>query len=345
MHMRDTLHSLVNAVAADLMAANASDSARVSERVLFEVNSHFQVDFSFLRHNDHNIRATVLIAEWPPRNLDPDPIGVVYFEGADSIFAQAEHLKEPAVVQPQPDNADYQQNIEEATGYPPVTLACVPLLSDGVTTGLLGFGKLGNREWLQDELNALTTIATLFAQLQARIVAEKHVHYLASHDELTGLTNRRTLLAHLDERLQAGSPGPVSILFLDLDRLRIINDHLGELLGDRFIQGFAEALRVGVDVPAEIARLAGDEFVVVPAAAMDIGAAEALANRLQKHLHQFVEIDGERIARTVSIGVAAGEPGRQDSSELLSLAEQATRSVKKSGGGQVGVFSSGMAEQ
>ncbi len=97
----------------------------------------------------------------------------------------------------------------------------MPLLSGDVTTGTLGFVKFGDREWLPDELNALQAIATLFAQLQARIVAEEQLRYLAEHDDLTGLLNRRALIDHLDHRLAEGQPGPVSVLFLDLDRFKV----------------------------------------------------------------------------------------------------------------------------
>ena len=99
--------------------------------------------------------------------------------------------------------------------------------------------------------------------------------YLAEHDDLTGLHNRRALLAHLDARLAAGQPGPVSALFFDLDRLKAINDYLGHTAGDWFIRVLAARLREGADGPNLIARLGGDEFVVVPAAPMDADTAEA----------------------------------------------------------------------
>ena len=122
--------------------------AVVSERVLADLTSRLGVDVCFLRHNDHAIRATRLIAEWPPRERpDPDPIGLVYFADADPTFARAEHLKDPDVLRPEPANADYQRRIEEGTATPATSLACVPLLSGEVTTGTLGFVKFGDREW------------------------------------------------------------------------------------------------------------------------------------------------------------------------------------------------------
>ena len=343
--MSDSLDDLVTAAAAELMAATAGNSAVISQRVLGNLVDHFGVDFGFLRHNDHTIHATVLVAEWPPREEvpDPDPIGVVYFAEADSVFARAETMKEPDVLRPEPANADYQQNIEEGTGVPASSLAAVPLLSGDLTTGTLGFVKFGDREWLPNELNALQAVATLFAQLQARIVAEEQIHYLAEHDDLTGLLNRRALIAYLDRRLADGQPGPVSVLFLDLDRFKVVNDQLGQNAGDQFIAAFAALLSEAAEIPSTIARFGGDEFAVVPAAAMDVEDAEAFAQALHNRLHTQVVIDGEMLTRTVSIGVAAGLPGRDNTSDLLGRVDQATRSAKASGGSKVATFSPEMS--
>jgi diguanylate cyclase (GGDEF)-like protein len=345
--MSGSLDDLVTAAAAQLMVAAAGNAAAISQHVLCGLVSHFGVDFGFLRHNDHTIHATVLIAEWPPRaNVpDPDPIGVVYFADADSVFALIENHKEPYVLRPEAANADYQSYIEEGTGVPETSLAAVPLLSGELTTGTLGFVKFGDREWLPEELNALQAIATLFAQLQARIVAEERVRYLADHDDLTGLLNRRALIAHLDERLAEGQPGQVVVLFLDLDRFKVVNEHLGQDAGDRFISGFAELLREAADVSSVTARLGGDEFVVVPFAPMNIESAVAFAHRLQEKVEKQVVIDGERLSRSVSVGVATGVPGRDSTSELLRRADQAARSAKGSGGANVTAFSVEMSER
>ena len=170
--MARTLDEVVTAVATELMAVNAATSAAVSQRVLADLVGHFEVDVSFLRHNDHNIHATRLVAEWPvrPDIPDPDPLGLVYFADADPVFAAAENAKEILVFRPEPTTDDYQRTIEEGRNIPATSMAVVPMLSGDVTTGCLGFIKFGDREWTPEELNALKAIASLFAQLQARIV-------------------------------------------------------------------------------------------------------------------------------------------------------------------------------
>jgi diguanylate cyclase (GGDEF)-like protein len=340
-----SLEMVVTSVATQLTGVTAATSVEASQRILADLVEYFDVDVSFLRHNEHSIHASILVAEWPvrPGIPDPDPLAVVYFADADPVFAHAEHLKEALVFRPEPATDEYQRTINESRQIPTTSMACVPLLSGDVTTGVLGFVKFGDRDWLTEELNALKAIASLFAQVQARVLAEDQLRHLAEHDDLTGLHNRRALLAHLDARLEPGQPGPVSTLFFDLDRLKAINDYLGHTAGDWFIRVLAERLQKGAGGPNLIARLGGDEFVVVPAVPMDAETTEALAYRLQSILRERVAIDGEMLTRTVSIGVALGFPGRDTTSDLLRRADQALLTAKSSGGNKVAVFSDEMS--
>ena len=161
----------------------------------------------------------------------------------------------------------------------------------------------------------------MFAQLQARIAAEEKLRYLAEHDDLTGLHNRRSLVAHLSERLAAGQPGPVAVLYFDLDRLKSINDYFGHTAGDRFIRIFAERLQSSVGDRGMIGRLGGDEFVVIPDQTMLTATAESFADRIQTTLCDRLKIGDDVITRTVSIGVAAGKPGRDNTADLLRRAD------------------------
>jgi diguanylate cyclase (GGDEF)-like protein len=334
------LHSIVTAVATKLMGATTSNAVDISTEILAELVDVLNVDASFLRHNVQSIRATVLVAEWPlrPDKPEPDPLHTIYFADADPVFALCEHTKEPVVLRPASANEQYQRRINEASGIPGVSLASVPLLSGDITTGALGFIKYGDREWSQDELNALTVVATMFAQVQARLSVEDRLSYQAAHDDLTTLPNRRTLVAHLDGRLEAGELGPVPVLLFNLNRLKAINDYLGHAAGDQFIRDFAIGAREAIQGQGLIARLGGDEFVVVPASGMDLDMARQLAEDLRARLTDHVIIGGEVLNRTVSVGVATGVPGEDSSSDLLRRADEALLSAKGTGGGGIGVF-------
>jgi diguanylate cyclase (GGDEF)-like protein len=338
-----SLDRLVTKVASRLMAANAATSVQVSTEILGMLVAYLDVDVSFLRHNDHAIGASILVAEWPLRTdvPQPDPLAVVYFADADPVFALAEHNKHVQVFRP--DNEEYQRTIAQGANVRETSMAAAPLVASDVTTGVLGFVKFGDRDWRTEELNALEAIASLFAQVQARVEAEEQLRRFAERDDLTGLYNRRALLDHLDARLAPGCAGPVSALFFDLDRLKTVNDYLGHTAGDSLIRMLAERLTDSVDDGSLIARLGGDEFVVVPPSPTPPQAAEALAHRLSAALRKRVTVDGEVFTRTASIGVAAGIPGSDTTTDLLRRADRAMLVAKAAGGNQVVVFSDAMS--
>lgn len=338
------LTAIVTDVATKLMGATASTATQISTEILAELVEILGVDVSFLRYNDHSIHATVLVAEYPerPDKPDPDPLQTVYFADADPIFALCENAKEPVVLRPQAENEDYQRTISEASGVPGVSMASVPLISGDVTTGALGFIKIGDREWTEEEFNALTVVASMFAQVQARLSVEDQLRYQAEHDDLTALPNRRTLVSHLDYRLIGERPGPVAVLLFNLDRLKAINDYLGHGAGDQFIRDFATRTTEAMAGQGLIARLGGDKFVVVPAPATDLDTATELAESLSRQVTDHVTIGGEVLNRTVSVGVAVGVPGQDSSLDLLRRSEEALLSAKGTGGDSIGVFSDEM---
>lgn len=340
-----SLNGLVDMAAKRLIAAHTDNVVEVSELVLTDLAAYLGLDVAFLRHNDHEIHATRLVAQWPIRTFvpDPDPIGVVYFADADPVFAMAEWLKEPLVIRPEAKTDEYQQTIQQGTEVPQISLACVPLLSHDVTTGTLGFVKYGDREWLEEELNALKTIATMFAQLQARLVALDRLQFLAEHDDLTGFCNSQVLADHLEVRLAPGQDGPVAVLFTDLDRLKSVNDQFGHTAGDELIAQFARRLREYIGDTALLACQGGDEFVIVPHEPMELEQADLLADRIRLLLKEPFAIGRECVRRTASIGVAVGVPGVDSASDVLRHAALALLAAKGSGGNDVAVFTDAIA--
>ncbi len=337
------LDLVVSSIAAQLMDATASTAAEVSQRVLADLVEQFHADAAFLRYNNHNIRASKLIAEWPPRpnRPDPDPLELVHFASADPLFAYCAHGKEPVVIQLEPANdiyRAYQGQTAEKHRVASPSVAIAPLVSRGVTTGLLGFIKFaGNASWKPKLMARLGAIAPMFAGFQFRIATEEKLRDLAEHDDLTGLHNRRSVVAHLSERLAKGCPGPVAVLYLDLDRLKSINDYFGHNAGDRYLQVVAERLQASVGGLGVIGRHGGDEFLVIPGQAMPIEIAESLAHRLRTTLCASLKIGEDVITPSVSIGVAVGRPGRDDTADLLRRADGAVLTAKRAGGNQVTV--------
>ncbi|HEX4389959.1 MAG TPA: hypothetical protein VH084_00235, partial [Mycobacterium sp.] len=185
--MPDSL-ALVSSVASQLLEATASTAAQVSGQVLASLVEQFDLDYSFLRHNDHDIGASVLVAEWPPRSNvpDPDPLAVVHFSSADPVLALGGRAKKSIVIKPDQMEGAYQHWIAERRHAASPTVAVAPLVARQVTTGALGIVKFGGRKWKPEVISTLEAVACMFAGVQARTAAEQKLRYLADHDDLTG---------------------------------------------------------------------------------------------------------------------------------------------------------------
>ncbi|CRK49528.1 conserved hypothetical protein [Rhodococcus sp. RD6.2] len=339
-----TLEELVTGVASRLTATTALTWVDSAEEVLHDLVDYFELDACFLRRNDHDVRATILVAEWPHRTNvpDPDPLAVVYFEDADPEFARAEHLKEVGIVRPGGDATGYQDRVTAGSGVPAVTLAAIPLLSGDVTTGTLGFVRFGDRDWSSAEINVLKAIAALLTQVQERVRAESLLLYWAHNDALTGLANRRSLLEHLVRRMASGERGPVALMFLDLDRLKTLNDFLGHTAGDRFIVEIGSRLADSRASGDLVARLGGDEFVVVLGGEADVGTACREAERISEVVNEPVILGNVSFSRSVSVGIAVGTPGDCTAVDLLWQADQAVIAAKAQGGNAIAAFTESM---
>ncbi len=306
---------IIGQLVSQITGASEFSAAKLYARLLAQLAEQFGADSAFLRHDNRTLRASTLIAEWPPRH-SASP-ATVDFGDDDVVLAGV--LRAPKVI---------------VTGESSFT-AVAPLLWGSATTGVIGLTKSGCKHWPAEELETLGVVAALFAQLQSRFAAESRLHRLAERDELTGLHNRRALNVELRRRLAAGRSGPVAVLYVDVDRLKSINDHLGHAAGDVVIQACAQRLLTTAGAQAMIARVGGDEFVVVPHRAMSADAAEAFARQLQTAVCRPVRTGDHLITRTVSIGLAVGMPGVDNGQDLLRRADLAAVAVKHHGGNAI----------
>ena len=300
------LDELVGQVAERLMSASSRtrhDVLTWTTRVLAEF---LGADVAFLRRNDHQRGLSVLEAEWPPReNIpQPDPLGEVPFD-ADPVFAATKNLRTPYLAGA--DEEDYLDRVEKGSGVQRVGGAAVPLLLADTTWGVLGFLHFGLHGWTPEEISALQAIASMLVQLQARIDAEERTEYIALHDDLTGLPNRRALLRELEVRLAANRP--TAILFFDLDRFKVMNDFLGHASGDRVLTTIADRVRTSIRPNDFAARLGGDEFVILVGDVPSEMEVSATAYRILGIIGEPIDFAGQEVSHTASIGIVLSKPG------------------------------------
>lgn len=171
--------------------------------------------------------------------------------------------------------------------------------------------------------------------------AEQLLRFQASHDELTGLANRRRLLGEI-HRVADGS-GSVAVLLLDLDRFKNINDSLGHDRGDELLVVIADRLRLAVRPGDLVARLGGDEFAVVLPGPVDVADAEFVADRLMRLIGEPVTLGHQTIYPTASIGIAVADD-QTAVDDLIRRADTAMYRAKAQGRARSAAFDEELRE-
>lgn len=169
------------------------------------------------------------------------------------------------------------------------------------------------------------------------------IRHQATHDALTGLPNRALVLDRLGALLSRRDGPPVTVLFVDLDGFKDVNDTLGHGAGDRLLVTVGQRLRAAVRATDLVGRLGGDEFVVLSAGS-DPGPA-ALADRVLRQLRVPLHLDeGPTLTVTASVGIAVGTPGTtgDDGDALLRQADMALYAAKARGKDQAAAFTPAM---
>ncbi|MEH1125550.1 EAL domain-containing protein [Micromonospora sp. CPCC 206061] len=168
---------------------------------------------------------------------------------------------------------------------------------------------------------------------------EDQLRHAALYDRLTGLPNRTLFLERVGHALgRTGDGYRFGILFLDLDGLKVVNDSLGHLAGDRLLCQVAERISAEVRPVDTPARFAGDEFAVLVDGIGDADALTAVAERLQEAIGRPHRIAGQEVVVSVSIGIAEGTSQYQSAEDLLRNADIAMYRAKARKKGSHAVF-------
>ncbi|SCE70592.1 diguanylate cyclase (GGDEF) domain-containing protein [Micromonospora viridifaciens] len=218
----------------------------------------------------------------------------------------------------------------------------IPLALEGhdhsVNLGVLRLRFAGPVELSEREQYTLRTFASALctavrnAQAYAELarIAEEHA-YAATHDALTGLSNRRHLLDEGTEQLTARhADGVTALVLIDLNHFKEVNDTLGHGAGDRVLMQVADRLRDAASPGDLVARLGGDEFAVLLRGLPAPAVAAHRADTLLAALHEPIDLDGMRISVEASGGIAAA-PASGGMTELLRRADVAMYQAKRSG--------------
>ena len=215
------------------------------------------------------------------------------------------------------------------------TAMAAPIHEDGVPVGSIVVATYrAQRAYTESEQEMLQAFAhhASIALNDAKVVDQ--MRHMAYHDVLTGLPNRALFLEHLTRAVSNArrSGQTLAVLFVDLDRFKLVNDSLGHPAGDRLLSNVASRLRRSLRASDLAARLGGDEFAVLAENTTAEGA-QAIAEAITESLRDPFDIDGHELSITGSTGVVLDRAGKTSADALLRNADLAMYRAKMDGPG------------
>ena len=217
-------------------------------------------------------------------------------------------------------------------GFSIASMVVEPLMSEGATIGVLSVSS--------QEVNAFSATDELLARLLANCsvgpIQRARLERLAVTDDLTLAFNARYLGPRLAEEMERArrTEKPLSVLLLDLDHFKLVNDRHGHAVGDQVLRAFVDRVRAATRRVDVLVRRGGEEFVLLmPATTM--AQAKVIAERVRRHASdEPIVVESARVTQTVSIGVATWD-GRQSSAALQRRADDAMYDAKQRGRNRV----------
>ena len=332
-------HSHFNTAVTKALAVVGS-AAQVDRLYICELNSADSID----------VPVPQLRYAWVQKTEATSSLQLPWSEQVESIYQRKWYqslVRRLPFSQSTPDFTDPERLHLIRTG-----VRSVLLLPIFIFDQLWGFISFENRQveqhWSDADIKILLTlVASLSGALQHYQKETQLLHH-AFHDPLTNLPNRALLLNRLEQSLRQIQRYPdylFAVLFLDLDRFKIINDSMGHGIGDQLLMGIAERLSASLRPGDTASRLGGDEFVVLLNGIQSLEDATIAADRLRQQLTLPFNLGTHKVFVDVSIGITLSNFGYQEAEQVMQDADVAMYQAKSAGKGCHKVFSTGMQSQ
>lgn len=223
-----------------------------------------------------------------------------------------------------------------------LSLLLVPILIDGEFWGYIGFDDChSEHKWSNSDESILFAMAAGIGGALKRQRAEEQLIHHAFHDVLTDLPNRALFMNRLGHAVSLAKRREdylFAVLFVDLDRFKVINDSLGHMAGDQLLVAIASRLKKCLRPGDTVARLGGDEFTILLEDIKDARQAASVAERIQMELALPFNLSGHEVFSTASIGIALSTISYEHPEDLLRDANTAMHRAKELGRARHEVF-------
>lgn len=202
--------------------------------------------------------------------------------------------------------------------------------------------KESNREIFEKNQLLTTSEEELMAQLEENDAQREYINFLAFHDPLTNLPNRRQFIEMLESALKLGTRG--AVILLDLDNFKSINDTMGHVYGDKVLMGVSKRLEAIVEDNVFVSRFGGDEFLILLKSEDNLERVKLLVDKIIHIFKEKLTIDEYEVTIAFSMGISLFPQDSQEVNQLIMNADLALYAVKDLGKDGYKFFDASMAE-
>ncbi len=341
---------LVSDISFDFININQKNISEKSDKMIEKTGRHFNADRAYIVLLDKPNNIFDYAHEWCNDNIEPRK-EIVKDIPINAFPWTMDQLKKNKIaviddISMLPIEADIEKN-----HFSKQDIKSLLLIAIEENDELLGYIGLDSMvfiyTWTNYHIKLLKILANLYADGLLKIKAEKEIEYLAYYDHLTGLPNRNLFSDRLNQAIELArrTGSLVSVILLDLDSFKMINEIMGHSVGDTVIKEVGQYLAENLRKTDTVARFGGDEFLVMLNNIFDIKDITTVADNIMKLFGKPFILNGQEFFITCSAGIAIYSIDGEDTESLIQNADIAMHRAKSRGKNQYVLCTEGMKEE
>lgn len=345
-----SLQRFISAVSSDFISVTQENLEEKMSWVIRIIGKLFSADHINIVRIDSTTKTISYARAWgPPGKATVSPaifsIQTAELDWLAASLVNHESIHCPSLDTLPPDADHVRQRLMSLGIY---SFLAVPIQETDTTMTILEFSYAdGTKKWDEDKIRTLNILAYIFNDAYVKAEAEREISFMAYHDYLTGLPNRRLFKDRLEQAIALAKRTEklIGVIFLDLDSFKTINDTIGHERADALIKVVSDKLRTIVRQSDTVSRFGGDEFLIIANNLSSEHDITIIIRNIMAVLHEPFFMDGQEFALATSAGIAMYPFDGTDTETLIQNADSAMYKAKERGKNQYVICTSDLKEE
>ncbi|MGI6751873.1 MAG: EAL domain-containing protein [Anaerovoracaceae bacterium] len=340
---------LVSEVSFNFLDISEMDMEEKMQMMLRDIGTFFAVDEALICLFDHEEEAVSRIYQWNNLEMLPEKEKTIDVS-SESLAWWKKKLQEDRLIyikdMEEPDNESYAEDGHGMRKEIKSFLA-LGIEENESPIGFIRMGSISNRSWSDHSIEHLRILSNILSHGLNKIKSEKEIKHMAYYDSLTGLPNRTLFADRLSQAIHLAQRNEkyISIIFMDLDNFKMVNDTMGHNAGDKMLNAISASLVKKLKKKDTVARFGGDEFLILVNDLKDDEDITIVIDKLFKVFEEPFNIEGQEFFISASAGIATYPFDGHDAGSLIKNADIAMYMAKAKGKNQYVLCTTEMQEE